>query len=173
MVQVRLWTILGEAQTGKSRSVRELASLQLRGGRPTFSDVLLRGGGYIRVYAKRMAWQEDKKMPADSIREIERKIAVLTRRLKRKPVAVNVLSTLRFQPIIHSSGLTCPAASKYIEAWQDKGWSVESLALMSPDPAGADDHYGELGAPTAWLYESRTMRIGEMVGTIRNHFAWA
>lgn len=170
--QVRLWTILGESQTGKSRIVGDLSS-KPGGGRSGFSYILLRGSGYLSVYSKKMAWQEDRKSPADSIAEIRSKISTLTRALGGLPSCVNVLSTLRFDYITHWDGLVCPSGNQYLNAWTREGWELASLVLMSPDREGSRDFYGRYGAPTAWLYESRNLPPGEMVGAVRNHFSWA
>ena len=169
---IRLWTLLGESQTGKSRVVGDLSSRPGR-GRAGFSYILLRGGGYLSVYSKKMAWQEDRKPPAESVAEIKSKVSTLTRALRGPPSVVNVLSTLRYDPVTHWDGLFCPSANLYLNAWIAEGWELASLVLMSPDREGSRDFYGRYGAPTAWIYESRALAAGEMVGTVRNHFSWA
>ena len=171
MTQVRLWTIIGEAQTGKSRAVRELASLPTTGG-ADLKDVLFRGGGYLRISHKRMAWQEAKRSPAESVADIRARIGFAERRLGASPFAINVLSTLRFEPIEHA-GKSCPEGKAYLQAWISEGWSLESIVLMSPDPHGGQDVYGNFGVPTLWLYESRKRDVSQMVGLVRSHFGWA
>lgn len=170
--EVRLWTILGESKTGKSRVVGDLASRPGR-GRPGFADILSRGGGYIHVYCKKMAWQEDRKLPHESVAEIRSKLATMKRALGSPPAVVNVLSTLRFDHIDHSNGLRCPAGHAYLNAWISEGWELASIVLMSPDRDRSQDFYRLYGAPTAWIYESRQMAVGKMVGSVRNHFSWA
>jgi hypothetical protein len=121
-----------------------------------------------------MAWQEDRKTPDESIDEINRKIAAIARRPNGAPFAINILSTLRFDAIRHQSpALTCPSGAEYLRAWAGVGWSLEALVLMSPDRGGARDFFGDFGAPTAWIYDSRKMPLSEMVGSVRNHFGWA
>lgn len=174
MTTVRFWTIIGEPQSGKSRTVRELASLAESGGQAPSRDILLRGSGFLRVYAKRMAWQENQKSPADSVAEIRAKIATVTRKLGYAPYALNVLSTLRYDAMTFlNPSRTYPKAEAYLAAWVAEGWLLESLALMSPDQNGGRDHFGAFGAPTAWIYDARDLEIGHMVGAVRNHFGWA
>jgi hypothetical protein len=173
MVQVRLWTLLGESQTGKSRSIKDLASRH-SGGPPGFTDVLLRGGGYLHVFAKVMAWQENRKTPAQTVAEINQKIQTRAGRLGgHQPAFMNVLSALRLEPLEHAPGVIYPGAAEYLAHWVEQGWTLESLALLSPDPGGSHDSLSAFGSPTAWIYDSRELAVGQMVGTIRNHFGWA
>ena len=168
MTRFRLWTLIGDPDTGKSLSVKTLAS-RLKGGPPGFCEILLRGGGTLNVFAKVMAWQENNKTPHQSVSEIKRKAAILQKGLPAgQPTSINILSTLRFD-----SHNTCPDGAHYLARWISEGWTLESLVLMSPDIHGRHDFYGKFGAPTLWHFESAKLPVGTMAGMIRNHFGWA
>lgn len=169
IVQVRLWTIIGEANTGKSTTVKELAGLPATGA-ATFKYVPLSGGGLLNIYAKRMAWQENKKTPEQSVEEIKDKCGRLVGPKRHKPFYINVLSVLRFEAITHPDGTVCPSAYEYLRHWADAGWSIESLVLLSPG-IGARDSYGTLGVPFVEV-DSAALAIPDMVDRVRAHFGW-
>lgn len=171
--RIRVWAILGDARTGKSTTIRYLSS-QLSTGPGAFRDVLLRGGGYLRVYSVRRAWQEAGKSPREAVERVNRSAQTLVR--QRPPVSVccvNVLMALRFNPTNE-----CPAGHAYLSHFVGQGWLLESLVLMNYRDEDRREFYHNFGAPTLDLFDSARMvrnpdQHAWMVGQVRNHFGWA
>lgn len=172
MEMVRVWAIIGDANSGKSTMIGHLTSHfgatdnGLKSGRADrFCNVLLRGGGLRRVWSRRMAFQEaglDPSAAADMI---------LERQNQDKPL--NILISLR-----HSSHNGFPGAETYLSSFLKRGWSLSSLVLMGPTPD--IDTYLEFGSPTLAVWPRQFLdksenieEIGLRVGQIRNHFGWA
>jgi hypothetical protein len=175
-VPVRVWAIIGHKNAGKSTIIGHLTSQVgsgangLRRGRnAAYEEILLRGGGYLYVFARRMAWQEAGIDPPG----VETRMKVFARRTQRYsnilPACINVLMALRYDP---DNG--CPGAKQYLSYFAAAGWSLESLVLLSPTPKQLD--YDCFGAPTLYTFDATIdlhHRISWVVGAVRNHFGWA
>lgn len=60
--KIRLWAVLGEGSTGKSTVIGSLIS-QTGRGPSKFRDILLRGGGRLKVHVRRQSLQEANRSP--------------------------------------------------------------------------------------------------------------
>jgi hypothetical protein len=175
MAQVRIWAILGEQSVGKSTTIGHLIGDfgRGRGGlRPApggLRQVLLRGGGYLTVYARRRSWSEARQTPDQVIRTIKQQNSQLENRPNPRINAgyFNVLMALRTDRLG-----TFPIAADYLSRFVALGWTIESLALLSPEDRDVA-LYHRFGAPICYIYDSREIQIAWMVGQVRNHFGWA
>jgi hypothetical protein len=171
--KVRVWAILGDPGTGKSTTIRYLISQQTTGP-GNIRDILLRGGGYLRLYASRRASQEARKSPEDVIKLIKEKGRRLTHGRPRLSICwLNVLMALRFDA---ANG--CPPGHQYLSTFVEHGWLLESLVLMNYRDQDRREFYHDFGAPTLDLLDSTRMardpsQHAWMVGQVRSHFGWA
>jgi len=171
MARVRLWAIVGEGSSGKSTTIGSLIS-QLGRGSGGFREVLLRGGGYLRIYARRQSLQEAKRSPDTVIRETQ----VLVRDLeKRRGISIDSLNLLLAIRSDNVNGL--PRASKYLSHFVKAGWLIESLVVLDYEGKKHIPYY-DFGAPLYELYESSELVRDKskhhwLVGQVRNHFGWA
>jgi hypothetical protein len=166
--KIRLWAVIGDANTGKSTAIGHLTS-QLGRGDGGIRQVLLRGGGYLTLFARRMAWQEAKRNPREVVKLVNQQARRL--RASNPPISsswFNVLCALRVDAVYGF-----PAGHEYLSHFVEQGWELENLVVMSPDQRSY--HYHRFGAPMLELHDSAApaMEIGWMVGQIRNHFGWA
>jgi hypothetical protein len=170
--KVRVWAIVGDRDAGKSTTISYLVS-QFGRGQGGFRHVLLRSGGFLYVYARRMAWQEAKKQPSEVVQIVNRQAHNLMRAGRPASIGwINVLAALHFDP---SNG--CPSGHEYLSYFADQGWTIESLVLMDYDES-RHGFYHHFGVPTFELYDSAAMvrqeaEHGWLVGKVRNHFGWA
>jgi hypothetical protein len=168
---VKLWAILGDPRTGKSTIIGNLVSQTTRGP-GGFRDVLLRGGGYLRVFALRQACQEARRSPEALVGLIaERALGLMRSRPAISVSRVNVLLALRFA---ETNGY--PPGHQYLSFFVQHGWSIESLVLLNYEDRHEFYHY--FGAPTYDLLDSARLLQNPfhrewIVGQVRNHFGWA
>lgn len=172
--RIRCWTIIGEAGTGKSPTVRALLSLSPEANRPpNVSQVLLRGGGYLNIRGKVSALQEagwDQHRAEAEITQWSASNALQKPAIS--PAFFNVLLTLRFDAF-RNKGIKgaphCPPAEVYLAHFVDIGWELQPIVLMSPSPK--HDVFSRFGVPTLWADESTS--ANQTNGAVRNHFGWA
>lgn len=173
-MKIRIWAILGAGSVGKSTTIGHLigdfgkGKGGLRPGPGGVREILLRGGGYLTLFARRTSRQEAKETPQQVIKFIARE----ARKLERQNPAVtsayfNVLIALRTD---RTNGL--PAADVYLSHFVQQDYQIRSIALLSP---GTKDErlYRRFGAPVCYVYDSTDIDFGQMVGQVRNHFGWA
>jgi hypothetical protein len=171
--KVRIWAILGDSKTGKSTVIGGLTS-QSGKGPGGIRDILLRGGGYLRLFARRRACQEGRKSPEQIVHAINSEARRLMNGRPRISVCwLNVLLALRFD---EDKG--CPAGHEYLTHFVRQGWQIESLVLMNYRDEDRREFYHNYGAPTLDLRDSRALvqnplHRGWVVGQVRNHFGWA
>jgi hypothetical protein len=176
--KVRVWAIIGEKGTGKSLTIGHLVS-QTGLGPLGFRKTLLRGGGYLYLYARKQSLQEGKHSPQDFVDDV-RKVARKIVRRGPHPSWINVLVSMRFD----SLGRGRPSGDTYLSCFVDQGWSIEALALLDQDSwvetreAERRMRYHEFGAPTIEIPRASDMadepdQQAWLVSTIRNHFGWA
>lgn len=178
LTDVNIWVVVGDSNTGKSTMIGHLtaqfgattkANGLKQGSGSRLYTVLLRGGGYLRLWSRRMALQEAGWSPEFAVRSISKRI------LRHQPNARsgNILVALRD---VDSNGL--PSGDSYLTYFQSQGWSVRSIVLMQgiEDPA----RYLYLSAPTYCMKAPHqgvssviAQQISHRVGQIRNHFEWA
>ncbi len=174
--RIRLWAVIGGTQAGKSTTIGHLAysvpvttGIHLAAG---FRQVLLRGGGRMRVYAIPQALQEhNRRTPEETVTLA---LEIIASQIQDEPTAcLNLLIALRLRPV-SSGGVVYPAGHEYIAHFVRNGWQLESLALLSP--SNADEiTYQHFGAPLL-RYDTNApenREINLMVGMVRNHFGWA
>jgi len=176
MPKVRVWAVLGDSDAGKSTTIGHLTS-RLNQGPVGIVKVLLRGGGYLHIYGKKMALQEaevypdDETTPAIDQKGFMTNINDRAAELQHNPTIsagyFNILIALRFNQVNNY-----PCGLDYLSSFVEKGWSIESLVLLSPTPEQQEE-YGRFGAPTLSVDNSRNIEINHMVGQVRNHFGWA
>lgn len=169
--KVRLWAIVGESEVGKSPTIRSLISCPTSTSirPPSTSQVLLRDGGYLDIFAKVQAVQEARWTTADAVREVKTYASKIEG--KSPPISagfINVLFALRFHPIVDLK-TTYPGAHDYLSAFVDAGWELQRIVLMAPEESY--DDLSRFGASTCWIDDSRN--AAEANGRIRNHFGWA
>jgi hypothetical protein len=170
MAEIRLWAIVGEGSTGKSTVIGNLIS-QLGRGSGGFRHVLLRGGGYLQVYARRQSLQEAKRSPDNVIRETQKLVRDLEKKRRISVGALNLLLAIRSDSINR-----LPPASEYLSRFVQSGWKIESLVVL--DYEGRKHHlYYDFGAALYELYDSAELLQDKsqhqwVVGQVRNHFGW-
>ena len=165
--KIRLWAVIGPPDSGKSSIIGALAS-QAGQGRGGAREMLLRGGGWLRVDAFRQSQQEAKRTPvqtADAITRIAR-----TRQARRVVAYHNVLLALRSDSV---HGL--PTAEAYLNHFIKLGWEIQSLVLLDADEY---DIYARYGAPLGFIERTVKdmafpLRRNWIYGYVRNHFGWA
>ncbi len=165
--QVRFWAIIGPPQVGKSTTIGHLTS-QLGRGPGGIREVLLRGGGYLTIFGRRMAWQEKGDGPDKVVKLINEQVRRLQSHNPNISISFfNVLMALRFD-----SENGCPDGHEYLSHFVQHDWLIESLVLLSPDDKHY--HYHRFGAPILYIHNSNIdFEISQMVGKVRNHFGWA
>jgi hypothetical protein len=162
---VRVWAVVGPQRAGKSPTIGILTSQGIE-GRTNKRDVLLRGGGYLRIWAFRQSLQERRREPEAFIAAVARKA--------REPRYLNVLVALRSDEV---NGL--PRADGYLRAFWNAGWALQSLVLLEWDNRSIDyEAYARFGVPTLCMANTEALfqdtgRHAELVGHVRNHFGWA
>lgn len=143
----------------------------LRKGRGDgFYDVLQRGGGYQRIWARRMALQEAGHTPEQAVSQILKKFESQ----KFTSAGGNILIALRDQ---QHRGLA--DGNEYLAHFSSIGWSLQALVLMHS--MEYTDRYLQFGLPTYQFVSSKnepdtfltSVPIAHRVGQIRNHFGWA
>ena len=166
--KVRLWAVIGPPDAGKSSTIGTLAGFDGRGAGGK-RDILLRGGGWLRVHAFRQSVQEAKLDPQASL---DRTVTNARRQQGWGITAwYNVLLALRSDSV---NGL--PEADEYLRHYVRNGWVIESLALLDiPDDY---EKYARFGAPTAAVRDTKantkeTASRPWVFGEVRNHFGWA
>ena len=174
MPQIRIWAILGAGSVGKSTTIGHLTGdfgkgqgglRQTLGGK---REILLRGGGYLTVFSWRVSRQDGRQRPEDTVSFLKRQSSQFD--TSGRPMAAacfNVLLALRTD----RKG-NFPVAAEYLSHFVRQGWMIESLALLSPTDRD-EVLYHRFGAPICYVYGSRDIKIGWMVGQVRNHFGWA
>jgi hypothetical protein len=186
-MRVRVWAILGDANAGKSTMITHLASIFGKGetnkreggssaGRGDGDHtLLLRGGGYLKIWKRKMALQEARLLPAEFVAFIEKRAkATAETKPKISPEYYNVLIALR-----HTAHLSFPAGHEYLSHFASVGWKLESL--VTAPPTTNFDLYLKFGVPVCRLIEksdgedtkANRVPIGWRAGQIRNHFGWA
>ena len=166
--KVRLWAVIGPPGSGKSSPIGTLAGFDGRGagGR---RDILLRGGGWLRVHAFRQSVQEAQLTPQQSLDRTMKN----ARRQQGWGITAwyNVLLAFRSDSV---HGL--PEADEYLRHYIRAGWVIESLALL--DIPNDYEKYARFGVPTAAVRDT-TENTKEsasrpwVFGEVRNHFGWA
>jgi hypothetical protein len=167
-LRVRLWAVVGPANSGKSSTIGALAGFSGKGAGGQ-RDVLLRGGGFLQIHAYRQSVQEAGTTPEESASK-----ALANARRKSNQAAIqqyNLLLALRSDSI---KGL--PTAREYLSYYLSCGWEIVSLALL--DMAAEYDRYADIGAPTCEVLKSIEYSTEErsriwVFGQVRNHFGWA
>lgn len=180
---VNVWAIVGDSDAGKSTLIGHLTAQfgatnnpnGLRSGpasRPY--TVLLRGGGFLRLWSRKMALQEAGWSPEFAVAAISKRIL----RHQRNATAGNILIALRD---VDTNGL--PEGCKYLTYFQSQGWTIKSLVLLQN--IKSPSAYLSLGAPVCFMDPSEQIKaeqftpqlfseqIAHRVGHIRNHFEWA
>lgn len=170
--KVRLWSVIGDAGSGKSTIVGNLVS-QFGPGRTHARRVLLRGGGYLLVHARRQSLQEANISAKQFIRAMNATAQALQRQHGLTLSYLNVLAAIRTENGVN--GL--PSAIDYISEFVRASWSIESIVVLDYDER-ADGRYHSFGAPIYEVNDSSALvRQGVMhqklVGQVRNHFGWA
>ena len=178
--RIRIWVILGDPGAGKSTAIGHLTSQfgatengLRQGPSPDESSVLLRGGGYLTILSRRMAWQEAEKKPQEVVDLILGKAR--QRQAEVPAISIswfNVLMALRYDAHDQRPN-DFPAGYDYLSHFVRQGWFIESLVLLNPNAARY--HYHRFGASTYDLYDTThpDNQIAWTVGQIRNHFGWA
>ena len=168
-MHVRVWGVIGPQNAGKSSTIGALVSQQGRGAGGA-RDVLLRGGGWFRLYAFRQSVQER----GDSVeRCIERFNALRGGASRGSNVGyLNLLIALRSDSI---SGL--PEGDEYLLEFLKHGWEIASLALLGTGDA-LYERYGRLGVPTCAIdnavdLAADSLHRNWLFGQVRNHFGWS
>lgn len=167
---IRSWAIIGDANAGKSTTIRHLVSqFQGPGG---MRHVLLRGGGQLAIFAKIMSLQEGNQEEGGAKTPDE--FVELVRRQIDKTQGGNCLSffNVLFSLRYVSLGPSYPDANEYLTHFIHQGWQIESLVLMTPT-ASREQLYQSFGSPTLSIQDPTTQAISHMVGRVRNHFGWA
>lgn len=172
MAKIRLWTIIGEGATGKSTTIGHLIS-QTGKGSGGFRYVLLRGGGFLQIYARRQSLQEAKRSPDAVLADTKRLIRTVENRRGFPIESLNLLLAIRSENNVN--GL--PPASEYLARFLKAGWSIESLAVLNYEGKKHAQYY-DFGIPTCEVYETASLVREKsnhqmMVGAVRNHFGWA
>lgn len=175
MTIVRLWGVLGAGSVGKSTAIGHLVGdfgrgrNGLRQGRgAAMREILLRGGGYLWLFSRRMSLQEARKYPGVVVKDVANQIKrVRSENPSIEPAYINVLFALRTDQFGNF-----PRAEGYLSHFIRNDWEIKSLALLSPN---AQDRqlYRRFGAPICFVRRSRQIDISHAVGQVRNHFRWA
>lgn len=167
-LDVRVWVIIGPAQSGKSSTIGALAS-QPKQGRGGKREILLRGGGYISVWCYRQSVQEA---------NLDIKPYLAKRNSEFQNVSGraggtrhNLLIALRSDVV---NGL--PTADRYLRDFQQAGWDIQSLVLLGIPNEYAK--YATFGAPVALIDDAPAWATIDLhrnwiFGHARNHFGWA
>ena len=180
---LNVWVIVGDSDAGKSTMIGHLTAQfgatdkpnGLRSGpasRPY--TVLLRGGGFLRLWSRKMALQEARWSPEIAVAGISKRILGH----QRNATAGNILIALRD---VDTNGL--PEGYKYLNHFQSQGWTIKSLVLIQKvkNPSA----YLAVGAPVCFMDPPEQVKpeqvkpqvfseqIAHRVGQIRNHFEWA
>jgi hypothetical protein len=169
--KVRVWAVIGEGSTGKSTVIGHLTSKLGRGpGGPQF--MLLRGGGYLRVHARRQSLQEARITAQSIVRTFKARIANLQKNKGLSIGYANLLVAIRTDKI---NGL--PPATDYLSYFVTSGWDLESIVILDYD-GRKHASYHEFGVPTLEVYNSSDwvqdkLQHQILVGQVRNHFGWA
>ena len=165
--KIRTWVLVGPPKSGKSSTIGALISQTGRGGGGK-RDVLLRGGGFLRIEAYRQSVQEAKVTPGDYI-----KYRISAARSQQRKAAFsyrNLLIALRTDNV---NGL--PVGSIYLSEFVKAGFLIESVVILCPNEY---DEYATFGAPTCEIDTATDLaRVpghrGWLFGYVRNHFGWA
>jgi|JI7StandDraft_1071085.scaffolds.fasta_scaffold233266_2 GTPase SAR1 family protein len=183
LTNVNVWAIVGDSGAGKSTMIGHLtaqfgATKKPNGLRPgparKHYTILLRGGGFLRLWSRKMALQEAEWSPEFAVGEISNHIL----RHHRGATSGNILIALRD---VDSNGF--PEGHEYLNYFQSQGWTVRSLVLIqkTEDPS----EYWSVGAPVCFMNSAEQLKpepdnlqafseqIAHRVGRIRNHFEWA
>lgn len=186
-MQIRVWAILGDTEAGKSTMIGHLTSMFGPGEngidpkrQKPVRTVLLRGGGYLRLWTMRQALQEANKSPERFVNETLKRSAKMALVAPRIPSQYfNILIALRYD-----ATATCPAGSEYLSFFcQQPDFALHSLVCLPSREAGKEKPpspdlslFLRFGVPTC-LVRSPVCPDGEpishQVGQIRNHFGWA
>ena len=175
MTTIRLWAVLGAKSVGKSTTVGHLFGhfgsgangIDPRRG-DDFKKILLRGGGFLYVFARRQSRQEAGKSKQQTEMEVLDKIEKLRKTNPAiEPAFINVLLALRTDRY-----QSRPRAEVYLTYFVNQGWQIASLAVLKPS---ARDRrlYHRFGAPICYVNNPRQIGIAHTVGRVRNHFGWA
>jgi hypothetical protein len=166
--RIRLWAIIGPSDSGKSSTIGALIS-QSGKGPGGLRDVLLRGGGWLRIMALRQSLQEAKQKP-ESVSE---KFSKAAHKQERNTAFAyyNLLIALRSDQV---NG--CPIADEYLSHFVEAGWEIQSLVLLEDEIEYG--RYIAFGAPLALIPKSAKMTSNQLernwvFGQVRNHFGWA
>lgn len=168
-VRVRVWAVIGPGNSGKSSTIGALISQTGRGpgGR---RDILLRGGGWLVVNARRQSVQEANRDPGREMQRVEDEARTALR--ARGTFAYhNVLLALRSDRVNQ-----LPLADEYLREFVQRGWELVSLVLLGePDQY---ERYAHFGVPIAHLPEAAEhtaegLKRNWVFGAVRNHFGWA
>lgn len=174
---VRVWAIIGDANAGKSTMIGHLTYQYgpgknglWKGRSDKVYEVLLRGGGCLSVWSRRMALQEAGLTPEQAMLEISKNFE--GDRDVGQPR--NILVALRDR---QHSGLA--DGNEYLSHFAAMGWKLQSIVMMPS--VEQVNRYTRLGVPTCVLTpieetssaNAASMSIGHRVGKIRNHFGWA
>lgn len=166
--KVRIFAIIGPDKAGKSTIIRRLTSQSERGAGGT-RDVLLRGGGYLRIEAFSQSIQEADVSPENFIAKHEKTAS--NREARQFFSYYNMLIALRSD---HVNGK--PIAKDYLSFFVKNGWILESIVLLSI--VDEFDEYASFGVPVlesehALEYAAEEKSRGWLLGQVRNHFGWA
>jgi hypothetical protein len=183
LTNVNVWAIVGDSDAGKSTIIGHLTAQfgttknpnGLRSGpasRPY--TVLLRSGGFLRLWSRKMALQEAGWSPEFALSEISKRIL----RHQRGARSGNILIALRD---VDTNGL--PEGHEYLKYFQSHGWTINSVVLIQKTENPHE--YLSVGAPVCLMNSAELLepehgnlqafseQIAHRVGRIRNHFAWA
>lgn len=184
--KIRVWAVIGEASTGKSSIVRNLASIKqtykprkdedtiLPGGSGHTSHIMLRGGGFIEMYASSQSLQEAGKSPSNFITKHLQKAR--EKQSQRIYQYYNILIALRAENGISK----LPSADQYLIEFIKVNWEIQSLILLQGLESSTAEFkkYAHFGAPLCEIENSTEFLQDEpkrnwVFGQARNHFGWA
>lgn len=168
--RVRVWAILGESDAGKSTVIGHLVS-QYGKGAGGLRVSPLRGGGDLRIYARRQSVQEAKRTPDDVIADTYKSAVKLQKKHGIVLANFNLLIALRTDVTNRM-----PMGHAYLSRFIAEGWDLSSIVVLNyQDTLHAA--YREFGAPFLGiedngLIENKSMH-NLLVSKVRNHFGWA
>lgn len=175
MKNIRIWVVVGSADSGKSMTIGHLMGSFGRGpdglkpGKTVGPrEIPLSGGGYLYVLGRRQSLQEANKSADDAIKIFEAQ----ARSAAAKPPMItsqhfNILLALRTDRIN-----SLPPAYEYLTKFINRGWQLESLVVLCPTSSDVLT-YRRFGVPTCYLDKNYDIDRLQMVGHVRAHFGWA
>lgn len=187
---LNLWVIIGESDSGKSTAIRRLAGFSETGNTKDFADIVMKGGGLKRFFAKLSAFQEapdGKEGPEGALKYIEKKWSTELNEVMNG----NCLIALR-----HRATDTMPSSFDYLDWFVKNGCEIEKMVVLEDENivSGDKNHYinygvdvlfwnveqenekarDSLGTPEGLLESAVTERaISNKATALRKHFEWA